>query len=219
MADAEQPIPPTTANEGHVTADERKSALIFGGSKPGMNANYTLAAAKVGELLAVTYRKPVVYGGGTVGVMGAMAQAVVAHGGSLHGIIPRALAPKEISGDTTIGRLTLTDTMSERKELMFKESGWVIALPGGIGTMDELLEVLTLYQLNAYQPRIGLLDVDGFYQPLLTCLRHLIATGFLNDDAMEYVVVESDPDVLLAKMEAGYGQAPPCIDLQWGKKE
>lgn len=191
--------PPTAAPDAQtsttVAAQSKKGCLVFCGSRPGTKPEYTTAAEAIGAGLA-RRRKTLVYGGGTVGIMGALAKAAASNEGSVQSVIPRALLPREVSGDS-IGQVFVTDTMAERKSIMFGLSDVVIALPGGIGTFDELLEVLTLFQLSAYRPKIGLLNVSEFYKPFLDMLTHLIAEGFLEENAMRYFVVCSDPEELL----------------------
>ncbi|CCW63932.1 unnamed protein product [Phytomonas sp. EM1] len=175
----------------------RKGVLVFGGARVGRRAGYTAAAAQLGERLARREGRALVYGGGTAGVMGAVARATKAAGGVVITVIPRPLCAVEAL-DEVIGDLVYyTETMSERKSIMFACADVVVALPGGIGTFDELLEVLTLFQLDAYRPKIGLLNVDGFYEPFMTLLRHLVAEGFLPEDVFSTFVMASTADDLM----------------------
>jgi cytokinin riboside 5'-monophosphate phosphoribohydrolase len=175
-----------------------KGCLVFCGSRPGTRPEYVTSAAELGAGLA-RRGKTLVYGGGTVGVMGALATATAANNGRVQSVIPRALLPREVSGDS-VGQVFATDTMAERKSIMFGLSDVVISLPGGIGTFDELLEVLTLFQLNAYRPKIGLLNVSGFYLPLIAMLEHTVREGFLEANALKYFVVRDTAEELLTTL-------------------
>lgn len=186
--------------------------LVFCGSREGRHPEYAAAGQKLGELIGQSGRN-LVYGGGTVGIMGAVARGCHNVGGGVIGVIPRALKPKEVAGDM-IGTVFFTDTMSTRKSIMFAHSSTVIALPGGIGTFDELLEVLTLFQLNAYRPAIGLLNVRGFFDPFQGMLKQMVEEGFLNADAMGYFVVSSDPVDLMDRL-AKFQPPGSVKELKW----
>jgi cytokinin riboside 5'-monophosphate phosphoribohydrolase len=172
--------------------------LVFCGSRDGARPAYLHAGAQIGAGLA-RRGKTLVYGGGTVGIMGALARAAADNNGRVQSVIPRALLPREVSGDS-IGQVFVTSTMSERKSIMFALSDSVIALPGGLGTFDELLETLTLFQLNAYRPRIGLLNVAGFFTPFMTILENMIAEGFVESHALKYFIVRDDAEELLVAL-------------------
>ncbi|EPY23841.1 lysine decarboxylase-like protein [Strigomonas culicis] len=184
---AEGEVP--ASGEGPMTALLQKGVLVFGGARPGQHASYTEEAAALGTYIAQTLQRPLVYGGGTVGIMGAAAQAAASAGGRVVAIIPAALKPREASGDMIGDLVYTTETMSERKSIMFAHADTVVALPGGVGTFDELLEVITLHQLNAYRPKIGVVNANHFFDPFLQLLRHLIAEGFVEEAVLDMVVV------------------------------
>jgi uncharacterized protein (TIGR00730 family) len=173
--------------------------LVFCGSKTGKSPMYLHHGTRVGELILAS-KRPLVYGGGCVGIMGAVASTVEKGGGRVLGVIPAALAPREMSGDL-IGTCTIVETMHERKQLMFSQASWLVCLPGGIGTLDELFELLTLCQLNAYRFRVGLLNSENFYGPLVAMLHHLVAQGFLEDEVVARITIRDAPDELFAAME------------------
>lgn len=189
-------LPPVVgSSSSDPSTTSAKGCLVFCGSRPGVRPEYVASATELGAGLA-RRGKTLVYGGGTVGIMGALATATASNHGQVQSVIPRALLPREVSGDS-VGQVFATDTMAERKSIMFGLSDVVISLPGGIGTFDELLEVLTLFQLNAYRPKIGLLNVAGFYGPFLAMLEHTVREGFLEANALKYFVVRDDAEELL----------------------
>jgi uncharacterized protein (TIGR00730 family) len=143
--------------------------------------------------------RALVYGGGTIGIMGTVARAVVGNGGRCIGIIPAPLAPKEVSGHG-IGEVTVVDTMAERKQLMFAQSSWLICLPGGIGTLDEFFEMLTLCQLNAFKCRVGMLNTANFYGPMMAMLHHLVTQQFLEAELVDKIVVRDTPEEIFEAM-------------------
>lgn len=194
-----------------------RGALVFCGAREGVKPIYMAEGARLGTLLAER-GIPLVYGGGTCGIMGSVALAVQKLNGKIVSIIPRALLPREVSGES-LGELFVTNTMAERKSLMFGMADIVIALPGGIGTFDELLEVLTLYQLNAYRPRIGLLNVEGYFDPLLAMLRHMVTEGFLNESVFTYFVVAPSAEAVLEGLLSNdFVLAPSDCVASWGCK-
>lgn len=189
--------------------------LVFCGSRVGAKERYCVDAVELGKIIAARGRT-LVYGGGSIGVMGALANSVHDNGGKVQGVIPHALAPKELSGPC-IGNVIFTETMGARKSTMFALSSTVIALPGGIGTFDELLEVLTLFQLNHYRPKIGLLNSCNFFGPFLSLLNYLIKQGFLNADALGYLVIAPTASELMDKLD---NFTPPisAASLVWGSR-
>lgn len=200
-----------------------KGFLVFGGARHGKNPAYTAEARKLGEYIAAVQasetdagkRRPLVYGGGTVGIMGEVAQTVKKHNGMVISIIPNALRPREASGEMIGDVLYFTSNMSERKSIMFAHADCVVAMPGGVGTFDELLEVLTLYQLNAYRPKIGLVNVDGFFNPFLTLLDNLIGEGFVEATIKDLVLVDDSATGLMKKMETFVPPESPSRNLVW----
>ena len=144
-----------------------------------------------------------VYGGGAVGLMGVVADAVMAAGGRVIGVIPSGLFSREVA-HPAISELHHTATMHERKALMYELSDAFIALPGGLGTLDELFETLTWAQLGLHAKPVGLLDVAGFFDPLLAFLDHTVALGFTKPKNLALLVFDPSPDALLDRL----GQAP-----------
>ena len=150
---------------------------VFCGSSPGRQTGYLQAAIRLGELFAER-GIALVYGGGNIGMMGAVADSCMAAGGKVIGVIPRALMEKE-HGHTGISRLEVVSTMHERKARMASLSDGFLALPGGIGTFEELFEVLTWSQLGIHCKPVGLVNVLGFFNPLVALLDQAVNEGFL----------------------------------------
>jgi uncharacterized protein (TIGR00730 family) len=171
---------------------------VFCGSSKGAREIYARAARHLGLELA---RRGIelVYGGGNVGLMCVMADAVLGAGGRVIGIIPEQLMAREL-GHTGIQDLRVVKTMHERKALMAELADGFIAMPGGIGTYEEFFEVLTWAQLGLHVKPCALLNVDGFYNPVLNLLEHAIEERFVRPAHRELVVVEAEPDALLDHM-------------------
>lgn len=140
-----------------------------------------------------------VYGGGSVGMMGAVARSVRDNGGAVHGVIPTPLKSKEVSGEP-IGHLEVVDSMHTRKARMAELADAFIALPGGFGTLEELFETITWTQLGIHRKPIGLLNSAGFYDPLLGMIEHFIEQGFIRPQYRALLVAESDPVALLDRL-------------------
>ncbi len=174
------------------------SVVVYCGANMGFNPVYKEAANKTGALLAAQNTK-VVYGGGNVGLMGVVADAAIQHNGKVIGIIPNFLAKLEVAHNT-LSEMVFVDTMHERKARMVSLSDGVIALPGGYGTMDELFEILTWRQLRIFNGPIGILNVNGFYDSLIAQMNKMAEEGFLHPDTRAIPIVESDPEILLQKM-------------------
>ena len=177
-----------------------KSLCVFCGASNGVAKLYVeaaleLAAALVGADIAL------VYGGGNVGLMGVIADEVMRLGGDVTGVIPQALMEKEV-GHRTVTRLHIVDDMHQRKAMMAKLSDGFIAMPGGIGTLEELFEVLTWSQLGLHDKPIGLLNVHGFYDGLITFSGHLVSEGFLKPAHAELMMHEAHAAALLARFAA-----------------
>ncbi len=186
------------------------SICVYCAASDGVNGEYLAGASALGgEIAHRGYG--LVYGGGSVGLMGAVARAVAAGGGSVHGIIPAALTPKEVSGPP-IGKLEIVDSMHTRKARMAELADAFIALPGGFGTLEELFETITWTQLGIHRKPIGLLNVAGFYGPLLALIEHSIAQGFVRPPYRGLLVVESDPATLLDRLAVH--ESPDGI-VQW----
>lgn len=173
---------------------------VFCGSSVGRGNSYRNAAAALGALLA---REGIglVYGGASVGLMGTIADAARAHGGEVIGVIPEALVSHEVAHHG-LDDLRVVGSMHERKALMAELSDAFVALPGGIGTLEELFEVWTWAQLGLHAKPCALLDVDGYYAGLSTFLDHTVAEGFLRPVHRRVLIVEQDVDALLPKLRA-----------------
>ena len=178
-----------------------KRVCVYCGSSSGANPVHRDAAENLGALLA-TRGIGLVYGGGNVGLMGAVADGALRVGGEVIGVIPTALMDKEL-GHTGVTNLHVTASMHERKQLMADLSDGFIALPGGVGTLEELFETFTWLQLGFHAKPVGLLNVGGFYDSLLTFLRHAADEQFLRGEHLASLLVERDADALLARM-AGF---------------
>ena len=171
---------------------------VFCGSSKGARENYLHAAQQLGRELAARNIE-LVYGGGNVGLMGAVANAVLAAGGCVTGVITEHLTTFEI-GHLDIQDLRVVKTMHERKALMAELTDGFIAMPGGIGTYEEFFEVLTWAQLGIHSKPCALLNVDGFYDPLLSLLDHAVEERFVRAAHRDLIVVESEPAALLDRM-------------------
>jgi uncharacterized protein (TIGR00730 family) len=175
-----------------------KRVCVYCGSSPGADPIHREAAESLGALLAVR-GIGLVYGGGNIGLMGAVADAALRGGGEVIGVIPSALMDKEL-GHAGVTKLHVVASMHERKQLMADLSDGFITLSGGIGTLEELFETFTWLQLGFHDKPVGLLNVAGFYDHLLTFLRHATAEKFMRDAHLESLLVETDADALLARM-------------------
>ncbi len=183
-----------------------KRICVFCGSSMGNRPAYAQAAAALGRLLAGR-GLGLVYGGGNVGLMGEMADAALAAGGEVIGVIPEALMQWEV-GHLDLTQLHVVGSMHERKARMADLADAFIALPGGIGTMEELFEVWTWAQLGLHPKPLGFLDAEGYYDHLHAFLDHMAAEGFLRDRHRAMVAVDSDPARLL---DAFARYAPPEV--------
>lgn len=176
------------------------SLCVYCGSSPGERPAYLEAARELGRTLAEA-DVTLVYGGGNVGMMGAVADAVLDAGGDAHGVIPEALAGKE-HAHPGLTELETVDSMHTRKARMVELADGFVALPGGFGTLEEIVEVLTWAQLGFHTNPCGFLNVDGYYDDLLAFFDHQHGEGFVSDDHRGMVVVADDADGLLADFEA-----------------
>jgi uncharacterized protein (TIGR00730 family) len=177
-----------------------KRVLVFCGSSPGARPEYAAAAAELGALLAER-KLELVYGGASVGLMGAIADATLAAGGIAIGVIPNRLVEAEVA-HAGLTKLHVVETMHERKALMAELSDAVIALPGGTGTLDELFELFTWSQLGLHRMPLGLLDVAGYWQPLLAFLEHVVNERFLRAEHLETLIVSQEAGALLDELAA-----------------
>ena len=175
------------------------SVCVFCGSNGGADPAYLAAAEAVGAGLAQRGIRTV-YGGGRVGLMGALADSARAAGGEVVGVMPQALVDREI-GHTGIDDLRVVDTMHERKALMVELSDAFVALPGGIGTLEELFEVYTWAQLGIHAKPLALLDVAGYYEPLAAFLDHAVAQRFLRAETRGMLAVADSIEGVLETFE------------------
>jgi hypothetical protein len=174
------------------------SICVFCGSKKGTRPAYTAAARRTGVALAKRSIR-VIYGGGSVGLMGALADAALEEGGEVVGIIPEALVSNEVA-HAGLTKLHVVGSMHERKALMSDLSDGFLTLPGGYGTLEEFLEVLSWAQLSIHAKPCALLDVDGFYAPLASLFDKAVAEGFVRPDHRSLVLTGDHPEQLLDLM-------------------
>jgi uncharacterized protein (TIGR00730 family) len=175
-----------------------RSLCVYCGSSPGVDPAYRDAAVALGTLLAQE-RITLVFGGGKVGLMGAVADAALAAGGRVHGIIPHALSGKEVK-HSGLSEIEVVGSMHERKARMAEVSDAFVALPGGLGTFEELFETWTWAQLGWHDKPVALLDVAGFYAPLAGFLDHVVAQGFVKPIHRDMLLIDRDPANLLARL-------------------
>lgn len=168
---------------------------VFCGSRPGARPEYLACARATGRALAER-GIGLVYGGATVGTMGALADAALAAGGEVIGVMPRALVDREI-GHRGVTELHEVDSMHARKALMVELSDGFMALPGGSGTMDEFFEVFTWAQLGFHRKPVALINVSGFYQPVLEFFDRAVADGFIPAEHRQMITVADDPAAVL----------------------
>ncbi len=173
------------------------SICVFCGSRSGTDPAYEVAARRLGQTLAEA-SITLVYGGGNVGLMGKLADAALESNGEVIGVIPEALMRREI-GHPDLTNLHVVASMHERKAKMAELSDGFVALPGGTGTLEEFFEVLTWAQLGEHDKPCGLLDIAGYYGPLLAVFDHMVEKGFLKDHHREMLLVERDPTTLLER--------------------
>ena len=176
-----------------------RRVCVFCGASSGRSASYADAARAFGAA-AASRGLGVVYGGGRVGLMGAVADGALAAGGEVIGVIPQELVDRELAhGGLT--ELHVVGSLHERKALMAELADAFVALPGGFGTLDELLEQLTWSQLGLHAKPIGLLDVDGYWRPLIALARHATDEGFVREADLAAIAVADDPNALLDRLE------------------
>ena len=183
-----------------------RSICVFCGSRPGAKPAYRAAAEALGQLLAERGIE-LIYGGGNIGLMGIVADACLAAGGKVVGVIPRALLEWEV-GHEGLTRLEVVDSMHTRKARMAELADGFIALPGGLGTFEELFEILTWAQLGFHNKPIGLLNVDGYYLPLVQMMERGVAEGFMKAENRGLLLAE---DNLFALMRAMSVYHPPPV--------
>ena len=176
---------------------------VYAGSSPGARPQYADAARALARALCAR-RRGIVFGGGRIGLMGALADEALAHGGEVIGVIPRQLVEREVA-HRSLTDLHVVATMHERKALMAQLADAFVALPGGIGTLEELVEMLTWAQLGLHAKPIGIVNVDGYFDGLLGFLQHAVGEGFLSPTNSRLLAVESDPEALLDELDRRAG--------------
>lgn len=180
---------------------------VYCGSSTGQGDGYRKAARALAQAL-VERGVGLVYGGASVGLMGAVADEVLARGGEAIGVIPQTLVDREIA-HTGLSELHVVGSMHERKALMAERADGFIALPGGLGTLEETFEVLTWGQLGLHRKPIGLLDAEGYFSDLARFLDHSVAEGFTREEHRRMVLMDRDPRALLDRMAAYEAPAVP----------
>ncbi len=188
-----------------------KRICVFCGSSPGLQPEYNEVAQQLGRML-VKKNIGLVYGGGRVGIMGKIAQTVMESGGEVIGVIPKGLAEKEVAY-TELVDLRVVDSMHSRKALMVELSEGFIALPGGLGTIEEFFEVLTWGQLGIHQKPCGLLNVKGYYNKLIGFIDHATNEQFIEKEHRTMILMDERPEGLLDQFE-GY-EAPMIDKAKW----
>jgi len=183
------------------------TVCVFCAASPGVDLVYVERAAAMGRLLATSGRR-LVYGGGRTGLMGALADAALNAGGEVVGIMPRHLVEREVA-HVGLTELHVVASMHERKALLSELSDGFLAMPGGLGTLEELFEVWTWGQLGLHRKPYGILEVGGFYAPLLHFLDHAVNEGFIRQEYRDLLVVDTDPRALIERMEAMHPPALP----------
>ncbi len=183
-----------------------KTVCVYCGSGPGTNPRFIEAAVALGKALADNAIR-LVYGGGSIGLMGALATSVLDHGGAVTGIIPDFLTSRE-NALSRVQEMIVTPDMHERKRLMFERSDAFVALPGGIGTLEELVEQLTWQQLGRHSKPILIANIDGFWEPLLALLTHMRATQFIRPTLPIDVLKADRVDDILPRLRAAAARTP-----------
>jgi uncharacterized protein (TIGR00730 family) len=180
---------------------------VFCGASSGRLTAYATAARAFGEAVG-SRGLGLVFGGGRVGLMGAVADGALAAGGEVIGVIPRSLVDRELAHGG-LSALEVVDSLHERKARMAELADAFVALPGGFGTLDELLEQLTWSQLGLHDRPIGLLDVEGYWRPLIALARHATEEGFVRESDLAAIAVADEPEALLDRLERLTGEVRP----------
>ena len=175
-----------------------RSVCVFCGASSGHDPAYALAARRFGEVLAQRGIE-LVWGAGNVGLMGVLADAVLSHGGRAVGVIPDFMVERELA-HTAASEILIVDSMHARKAAMAERADAFVALPGGFGTLDELFEILTWAQLHIHRKPIGLLNVQGFFDPLLAMVQHMSTAGFITARHLALLQMKELPEELLDAM-------------------
>ncbi|ULB10007.1 TIGR00730 family Rossman fold protein [Cereibacter azotoformans] len=175
-----------------------RSVCVFCGSRAGLRPAFARDARDLGRAIAAAGWR-LVYGAGDVGLMGEVARAALAEGGRTMGVIPTHLLVRE-QGRRDLGQMVITENMHERKKVMFMNSDAIVVLPGGAGSLDEFFEVLTWRQIGLHEKPIFLLDTEGYWQPLIGLMDHVIRHGFAEETLRDYYVAASDVETLVARL-------------------
>ncbi len=186
------------------------SICVYCGSRPGSDAAYAQVARRTGELIAERGWQ-LVYGGGHRGLMGEVADGALSRGGRVVGVIPQSLVAHEM-GHTGLSELHVVDNMHDRKRMMAERADAFLALPGGIGTFEELFEVWTWRQLGYHRKPIGLLNVAGYYDALLGFMRQTAEQGFLSNHQLDQVHVDNDSPAMLDALNRQAAELRPSAD-------
>lgn len=186
-----------------------RTVCVYAGSNPGVDPAHAAAARALGTLLA-QQGTGIVYGGGKTGLMGVLADAALAAGGEVVGIIPGGLDRREVA-HRGVSELVVVRSMHERKTLMAERADAFVALPGGLGTLEELVEAATWTQLGIHRKPVGLLDSAGYWTPFHAFLEHAVAAGFLRAENRRSIICDENPEPLLTLLEAW---TPPAVE-QW----
>ena len=190
-----------------------KKICVFCGSSPGNDPEYKQYAKKMAVAL-FNNNLSLVYGGGSVGLMGVLADELLELGGEVVGVIPEFLVAKEVDHKNLTQMITVS-SMHERKQTMSELSDAFIAMPGGFGTLEELAEILTWAQLGLVQKPIGILNVKGYYDDLIRMFDHMAEASFLKDENRKMIQIDREPEVLLSAME----RFVPIITEKWLDKD
>ncbi len=191
-----------------------KAVCVYCGSSDGAKPLYREAAKSFGRAL-VAANLSLVYGGGKVGLMGVIADEVMAAGGRAIGVIPELLVNKEVGHDG-LSELHVVPDMHQRKKMMADLADAFVALPGGAGTLEELFEVFTWAQLGYHRKAVAVLNIDGFYDPLISMLEHTVQEGFMRQTYFDILQIDSDPAALIAKLRR---YQPPVADKWADRRE
>ncbi len=190
-----------------VSENQLSSVCVYCGSSFGSDPAHEAAATRLGQIIADSGLR-LVYGGGSVGLMGTVANAVLEAGGKVTGIIPHFLEKREVMLET-LEDLVITKDMHERKHLMFQKADAFVALPGGIGTLEEAVEMMTWAQLGQHKKPVLLANINGFWSPLLELLDHMRAQGYIRPDTeVPYLVAKRVEDILPMLRQAVAGRTP-----------
>ncbi len=197
-----------------MTTSNLRRVCVFCGSSRGRPTAFAARAEELGRRLAGEGLE-LVYGGGNVGLMGILADAVLGNGGRVIGVIPRSLVEREVA-HFGLSELRVVDSMHERKQLMHELADAFVALPGGLGTFEELFETLTWSQLGLHAKPCGILDVEGYFRPLIELLEHAVASELLAPEHRDALLVDTDAARLLARLRT---HRPPSVEKWLGRDE